>query len=174
MTVLFVPPDIDECSHLSHGCEHVCVNTQGSYYCECRDGFALNSNNRTCSIDCGGRFSEMNGSFQSPGWPESYPQLDFRCVWTVEIIPTGQSVAFVFNETYFGIDGNSPCHRDYIEFFDTADSSGSSVGKYCSLVAPKPVVITSEGARIVFQGRVNSNRRPHYIGVKITYYVLGR
>ena len=151
----------------------MCVNTLGSYYCECREGFALSDNGRSCSIDCGGRFTETNGSFQSPGWPDGYPQLDFRCVWTVENIPTGRSVAFIIDETAFGIHSNAPCVRDYIEFFNTADSSGVSVGRYCSLTTPGPVIITSDGARIVFQGRVHQNRPSEYVGVRVTYFLLG-
>ena len=166
--------DIDECSSLSGGCEHTCVNTQGSYYCECREGFALSSNGRSCSIDCGGRLSGTGGHFHSPGWPVDYPQLDFRCIWFVGNIPDERSIAFVVNDTAFGINDRSPCSREYIEFFDTADASGRSVGKYCSLEPPEAVVIQSSGVRIVFQGRVDQNRRPVYVGVSVTYTLLGK
>ena len=74
----------------------------------------------------------------------------------------------------FGIQGSSPCVSDYLEFFDTADFSGSSVGRYCSLEAPEPVVIASGGARIVFQGRANRNRGPEYVGARVSYTVLGK
>lgn len=134
----------------------------------------LHSNGRWCTISCGGRFTGPTGSFSSPGWPEGYPQLDFRCVWTVENVPDDRSVAFVVNDMAYGIEGNSPCHADYIEFFDTADTSGESVGKYCGVAAPEPVIITSTSARAVFQGRVNQNRHSTSVGVNVTYYVLGR
>ena len=42
--------DIDECSAGDHGCEHTCVNTPGSYYCECDDGYSLRDNKRTCKL----------------------------------------------------------------------------------------------------------------------------
>ncbi|XP_043562077.1 von Willebrand factor C and EGF domain-containing protein-like isoform X2 [Chiloscyllium plagiosum] len=38
--------DIDEC--LSNPCSHHCVNTEGSFYCTCPEGFHLNMNN-TCT-----------------------------------------------------------------------------------------------------------------------------
>ncbi|NXB78457.1 FBLN3 protein, partial [Donacobius atricapilla] len=39
--------DIDECT-LPPYCHHRCVNTPGSYYCQCNAGFQLASNNHTC------------------------------------------------------------------------------------------------------------------------------
>ncbi|XP_066303433.1 mucin-like protein [Branchiostoma lanceolatum] len=33
--------DIDECSENNGGCQHDCVNTEGSYYCTCRTGYRL-------------------------------------------------------------------------------------------------------------------------------------
>lgn len=46
MCVCF-PADRDECA-LTHYCMHRCVNTQGSYYCECNAGHKLASNNHSC------------------------------------------------------------------------------------------------------------------------------
>ncbi|XP_078413055.1 EGF-containing fibulin-like extracellular matrix protein 1 isoform X3 [Cetorhinus maximus] len=39
--------DIDECNVATY-CHHGCVNTPGSYYCQCNTGFQLASNNHTC------------------------------------------------------------------------------------------------------------------------------
>ena len=36
----FVCPDIDECAGDS-GCNQICVNTPGSYYCNCERGYLL-------------------------------------------------------------------------------------------------------------------------------------
>ena len=33
--------DIDECSSNNGGCSDMCVNTNGSYYCECLEGYEL-------------------------------------------------------------------------------------------------------------------------------------
>ncbi|XP_060567605.1 uncharacterized protein LOC132726311 [Ruditapes philippinarum] len=40
--------DIDECSNSTHGCQHDCENTDGSYRCTCRNGFILNSDLKAC------------------------------------------------------------------------------------------------------------------------------
>ena len=33
--------DVDECSKDKGGCEQICVNTIGSFHCECRNGYEL-------------------------------------------------------------------------------------------------------------------------------------
>lgn len=44
----FPPADIDECEHQNGGCEHFCRNTIGSFECNCRKGFKLLTDERTC------------------------------------------------------------------------------------------------------------------------------
>ena len=40
--------DIDECTSEKHGCEQVCINKLGSYYCLCEDGYYLHQDGKTC------------------------------------------------------------------------------------------------------------------------------
>lgn len=42
------PSDKDECSKENGGCQHECVNTFGSYSCQCRSGFVLHENKHDC------------------------------------------------------------------------------------------------------------------------------
>jgi len=49
--IMFYTSDIDECDdpELS-GCEDLCVDTEGSYHCECSgDGLKLSWNGKSCS-----------------------------------------------------------------------------------------------------------------------------
>ena len=39
--MLFCNADIDECAVGNGSCEHSCVNTEGSYFCGCDDGYVL-------------------------------------------------------------------------------------------------------------------------------------
>ena len=40
--------DVNECTVDNGGCEGTCVNTFGSFHCECGDGLKISSNNKTC------------------------------------------------------------------------------------------------------------------------------
>ena len=49
LLMLLLFSDINECSSRStNNCQQLCVNTDGSYTCQCRTGFTLNRNGRTC------------------------------------------------------------------------------------------------------------------------------
>ena len=47
--VIFDITDIDECSHGIDGCQHICSNTNGSYYCSCNDGYTLKQDGKNCT-----------------------------------------------------------------------------------------------------------------------------
>ena len=52
LTVVFLT-DIDECVGPGHGCQKICNNTVGSYYCSCGTGYVLNTDGLTCDgIGC--------------------------------------------------------------------------------------------------------------------------
>ncbi|XP_053192681.1 matrilin-3a [Scomber japonicus] len=40
---------LDPCA-VGHDCEHICVNSNASYYCKCRNGYILNADKKTCSL----------------------------------------------------------------------------------------------------------------------------
>ncbi|XP_037606965.1 matrilin-3a [Sebastes umbrosus] len=40
---------LDPCA-MGHDCEHVCVNSNASFYCQCRDAYILNADKKTCSL----------------------------------------------------------------------------------------------------------------------------
>ena len=48
LSLIYTSLDVDECAIANGGCEHECINTEGSFYCDCREGYMLESNNRTC------------------------------------------------------------------------------------------------------------------------------
>uniref|UniRef100_A0A8C3ATZ3 Matrilin 3a n=1 Tax=Cyclopterus lumpus TaxID=8103 RepID=A0A8C3ATZ3_CYCLU len=40
---------LDPCA-MGHDCEHICVNSNASHYCQCRKGYILNADKKTCSL----------------------------------------------------------------------------------------------------------------------------
>lgn len=47
-TLLLFFLDEDECQENNGGCQHICVNTIGSYLCECKVGYTLHPNKHSC------------------------------------------------------------------------------------------------------------------------------
>ena len=45
---LFFYKDIVECANNNGGCHQICVNTMGSFDCECKVGFEFDVDNYTC------------------------------------------------------------------------------------------------------------------------------
>lgn len=44
----FSPSDVNECEETNGGCEALCCNTIGSFYCRCPPGLKLNEDGKTC------------------------------------------------------------------------------------------------------------------------------
>ena len=40
---------MDHCAESNHGCEHLCLNTDDSYVCQCFEGFVINEDLKTCT-----------------------------------------------------------------------------------------------------------------------------
>uniref|UniRef100_A0A672KXU9 Metalloendopeptidase n=1 Tax=Sinocyclocheilus grahami TaxID=75366 RepID=A0A672KXU9_SINGR len=79
--------DMDECSRENGGCQHECVNTYGSYSCECHSGFVLHSNKHDCKeVGCDQAISSVSGIITSPNWPDKYPSKK-ACTWTLSTTP---------------------------------------------------------------------------------------
>lgn len=49
--MLLLTIDINECEENNGGCSNVCINTQGSYNCQCPQGYQL-VDERNCGGNC--------------------------------------------------------------------------------------------------------------------------
>uniref|UniRef100_A0A8C4GR64 Metalloendopeptidase n=1 Tax=Dicentrarchus labrax TaxID=13489 RepID=A0A8C4GR64_DICLA len=79
--------DIDECSKENGGCQHECVNTFGSYSCQCRSGFMLHDNKHDCKeAGCDHVVNSVSGIISSPNWPDRYPSKK-ACTWSLSTTP---------------------------------------------------------------------------------------
>ena len=167
-------PDIDECLAGGDNCDQICTNTDGSFTCSCYDGYKLQSDKHSC--ECGDTFTTAGGSFQTPGWPFSYPQEDFQCVWIIDVAGA-ESIEFTIDDSAFGINGRPPCTNDHIQFFDGTDRNAVSLKKICGLtglVTLTPITTSSSSARVVFTGSVKPHRPTSRVGVRVTYTIIDR
>uniref|UniRef100_A0A3B5MAN4 CUB domain-containing protein n=1 Tax=Xiphophorus couchianus TaxID=32473 RepID=A0A3B5MAN4_9TELE len=80
--------DIDECSERGDEeplCDHFCHNFIGGYYCSCRYGYQLHTDNHTCRVDCSGAvFRERSGILSSVNFPGPYPKSS-DCWYRIEL-----------------------------------------------------------------------------------------
>ncbi|XP_061626608.1 dorsal-ventral patterning tolloid-like protein 1 isoform X5 [Phyllopteryx taeniolatus] len=89
--------DKDECSKDNGGCQHECVNTVGSYVCQCRHGFVLHENKHDCKeAECEHKIHGPSGGLSSPNWPDKYPSRK-ECTWDITATP-GHRVRIVSSD----------------------------------------------------------------------------
>ena len=169
---------IDECALGRDDCDQICINVLEGYTCDCDPGYVLEPDGHTCK--CGGTLTALTGSFQTPGWPNSYPRHNLQCEWIITVPGTPSiSIEFTIDDSAFGINGRPPCTRDHIEFFDGTSTNAASLEKICGLADfyesnTLPIITTtSSSARVVFTGsdRPRSSSR---VGVKVDYTAGGK
>uniref|UniRef100_A0A8C5J866 Metalloendopeptidase n=1 Tax=Junco hyemalis TaxID=40217 RepID=A0A8C5J866_JUNHY len=131
--------DKDECSKDNGGCQHECINTVGSYVCQCRNGFVLHENKHDCKeAECEQKIHSPNGIIMSPNWPDKYPSRK-ECTWEISATP-GQRVKLTFNE--FEIEQHQECAYDHLEVFDGESEKSPILGRLCGNKIPDPLIAT--------------------------------
>ncbi|XP_076614626.1 bone morphogenetic protein 1-like [Chaetodon auriga] len=129
--------DIDECSKENGGCQHECVNTFGSYSCQCRSGFMLHDNKHDCKeAGCDHAINSVSGTISSPNWPDRYPSKK-ACTWSLSMTP-GHRIKLVFNE--IDMEAHLECAYDHLEIFDGRDMRVPTLGRFCGTKKPSPVI----------------------------------
>ncbi|KAF7665356.1 hypothetical protein LDENG_00145120 [Lucifuga dentata] len=129
--------DIDECSKENGGCQHECVNTFGSYSCQCHSSFVLHDNKHDCKeAGCDHMVNSVSGTISSPNWPERYPSKK-ACTWTLSTTP-GHRIKIVFNE--IDMEAHLECAYDHVEIYDGRDGLAPSLGSFCGSKKPSPVI----------------------------------
>ncbi|KAL3876182.1 hypothetical protein ACJMK2_034053 [Sinanodonta woodiana] len=132
--------EYDECAMDIHGCDHICVNTLGSFKCECKIGYELHSDGKKCEDACGGYIDQANGTLQSPSFPELYPP-NKNCVWQI-VAPKQHRITLNF--THFDLEGNNQdCEYDSVRITSGTSPDTAVNGVFCGSTLPMP--ITSEG-----------------------------
>ncbi|XP_065407657.1 tolloid-like protein 2 isoform X3 [Chrysemys picta bellii] len=148
--------DKDECSKDNGGCQHECVNTFGSYVCQCRNGFMLHENGHDCKeAGCEHKVSSAEGTMASPNWPDKYPSRK-ECTWNISATP-GHRVKITFNE--FEIEQHQECAYDHLEMYDGPNSKSPILGRFCGSKKPDPVVASTNKMFLRFYSDASVQRK---------------
>ncbi|XP_048459029.1 bone morphogenetic protein 1 isoform X2 [Rhincodon typus] len=148
--------DKDECSKDNGGCQHECINTVGSYVCQCRNGFLLHENKHDCKeAECEHKIYSAIGTITSPNWPDKYPSRK-ECTWEISATP-GHRVKIVFSE--FEIEQHQECAYDHLEVFDGETDKFAILGRFCGSMIPAPVISTGNKMFIRFVSDASVQRK---------------
>uniref|UniRef100_A0A8C5GVT5 Metalloendopeptidase n=1 Tax=Gouania willdenowi TaxID=441366 RepID=A0A8C5GVT5_GOUWI len=148
--------DKDECSKDNGGCQHDCINTVGSYVCQCRHGFVLHENKHDCKeAECEHKILSPSGSLSSPNWPDKYPSRK-ECTWDIAAMP-GHRVKITFNE--FEIEQHQECAYDHLEAFDGDSDVAAILGRLCGNKIPEPMVSTGNKMYLRFISDASVQRK---------------
>ncbi|KAL1517012.1 hypothetical protein ABEB36_000833 [Hypothenemus hampei] len=161
--------EFNECENQkNNGCEHLCINTLGSFTCGCHPGFELHSDRKSCVDACGGKLKTTNGTVTSPSFPELYPG-NKRCSWEIEA--PDQHVIY-FNFTHFDIEGNNNddqlCEYDHVNVTSLLTNGKHKLhGSFCG--TRKPGMISSESN--ILQVSFRSDDSVQQSGFAAVYYM---
>ncbi|AWO99485.1 putative mannan-binding lectin serine protease 1 [Scophthalmus maximus] len=162
--------DVDECSDRGDEdedliCDHFCHNFIGGYYCSCRYGYLLHTDNRTCRVECSdGVFRERSGVLSSVDFPAPYPKSS-ECSYRIEV-ETGFRLRLQF-EPDFDVEDHPDvrCPYDYVKI--TAGSS--EFGPFCGSRSPGIIQTDSNIVTVDF----HSDNSGDNLGWKMTYTSTG-
>ncbi|XP_050015921.1 mannan-binding lectin serine protease 1 isoform X5 [Alexandromys fortis] len=164
----YMAVDVDECKEREDeelSCDHYCHNYIGGYYCSCRFGYILHTDNRTCRVECSGNlFTQRTGTITSPDYPNPYPKSS-ECSYTIDL-EEGFMVSLQF-EDIFDIEDHPevPCPYDYIKI-----KAGPKVwGPFCGETSPEPISTQSHSVQILFRSDNSGENR----GWRLSYRAAG-
>ncbi|XP_058412121.1 mannan-binding lectin serine protease 1 isoform X2 [Diceros bicornis minor] len=164
----YMAVDVDECTEREDeelSCDHYCHNYIGGYYCSCRFGYILHTDNRTCRVECSDNlFIQRTGVITSPDFPNPYPKSS-ECFYTIQL-EEGFKVSLQF-EDIFDIEDHPEvsCPYDYIKI-----KAGPKVwGPFCGEKAPESINTQSHSVQILFRSDNSGENR----GWRLSYRATG-
>nr|XP_033781064.1 complement C1r subcomponent isoform X2 [Geotrypetes seraphini] len=139
--------DVDESNRAEHPlCDHHCHNYIGGYFCSCRPGYQLQSDQRSCKAQCINElFTEAEGYISSPEYPSPYP-ADLQCNYSIRL-EKGLSISLKFLDP-FEIDDHQQveCPYDTLQIY----AKGNRIGKYCGRKNPGTIDTQSHTVDLLF------------------------
>ncbi|XP_032633191.1 mannan-binding lectin serine protease 1 isoform X1 [Chelonoidis abingdonii] len=160
--------DVDECLEKSDeelACDHNCHNYIGGYYCSCRFGYILHSDNRTCKVECSSNlFTQRSGVITSADFPSAYPKSS-DCLYRIEL-EEGFLISLQFEDS-FDIEDHPEvsCPYDYIKI----KAGRKEFGPFCGEKSPGRLETQSNSVQILFHSDSSGENR----GWKLSYTAIG-
>ncbi|VDL38437.1 unnamed protein product [Hymenolepis diminuta] len=151
--------DLDECADNNGGCQHICRNTIGSYYCECRPGYKVygrfNCKEIGISAGCQQEISSPEGEIRTPNWPSEYPARQ-NCQWKINATP-GHRVKVVFDS--FEVESHQQCMYDRVIAYDGLTTDSPQLGRFCGSRKPLPIISTGSTLLLTFNADGSVQRK---------------
>ncbi|KAM4041453.1 mannan-binding lectin serine protease 1 [Anomaloglossus baeobatrachus] len=160
--------DVDECAERNDEdmvCDHHCHNYIGGFYCSCRFGYLLHSDNRTCKVECSDNlYTQRSGIISSADYPSPYPKSS-DCLYRIEL-EEGFVVNLQFDDN-FDIEDHPEvsCPYDYLKI----KAGRKEFGPICGEKPPGRIETGSNSVQILF----HSDNSGENGGWRLSYTVTG-
>ncbi|XP_075717912.1 mannan-binding lectin serine protease 1 isoform X3 [Rhinoderma darwinii] len=160
--------DVDECAERNDEdmvCDHHCHNYIGGFYCSCRFGYLLHSDNRTCKVECSDNlYTQRSGTISSADYPSPYPKSS-DCLYRIEL-EEGFVVNLHFDDN-FDIEDHPEvsCPYDYLKI----KAGKTEFGPICGEKSPGRIETGSNSVQILF----HSDNSGENGGWRLSYTVTG-
>ncbi|NP_001082340.1 MBL associated serine protease 1 S homeolog precursor [Xenopus laevis] len=160
--------DIDECTEKSDEdlvCDHHCHNYIGGFYCFCRFGYLLHTDNRTCKVECSDNlFTQRSGFISSPDYPSPYPKSS-NCRYRIKL-EEGFVINLHFDDS-FDVEDHPQvtCPYDFVKI----KSGKKEFGPLCGEKSPGTIETGSNSVQILF----NSDNSGENGGWRLSYSATG-
>ncbi|KAM9008543.1 LOW QUALITY PROTEIN: mannan-binding lectin serine protease 1-like [Ara ararauna] len=160
--------DVDECLEKSDeelACDHYCHNYIGGYYCSCRFGYILHSDNRTCKVECSDNlYTQRSGVVTSADFPSPYPKSS-DCLYRIDL-EEGFFITLSFEDS-FDVEDHPEvtCPYDYIKI----KAGNREFGPFCGEKSPGSIETQTNSVQILFHSDNSGENR----GWKLSYTAIG-
>ncbi|RMC02076.1 hypothetical protein DUI87_21238 [Hirundo rustica rustica] len=160
--------DVDECLEKSDeelACDHYCHNYIGGYYCSCRFGYILHSDNRTCKVECSDNlYTQRSGVITSADFPSPYPKSS-DCLYRIEL-EEGFFITLNFEDS-FDVEDHPEvtCPYDHIKI----KAGQKEFGPFCGEKSPGRIETQTNSVQIRFHSDNSGENR----GWKLSYTAIG-
>ncbi|MEE6490242.1 hypothetical protein FKM82_015811 [Ascaphus truei] len=96
---------------------------------------------KTGSEDCSRNFTNVNGTIESPGYPDKYPH-NLDCTFTIVAKPKMEIILqfLTFDLEHDPLQvGEGDCKYDWLDIWDGIPSVGPLIGRYCGTKTPSEI-----------------------------------